>query len=105
MKKLFIITLMGLLLSVGVMAQHTYAIKITPTTSKVKIDSCVWVFNDLRVKSCTYVEKLDLFLIESKNFLPKLILVDYFGGYGFNIVEWSEDVKDFQMYIMPKKKE
>jgi hypothetical protein len=103
--KMLIMVSIGLLLNYAGVAQHSYVIKITPTTSQVMIDSCIKIFNDLSIKNCVYVAKSDIFLVEAKNFLPKLILVDYFGGYGFSITEWSEDIKKAQMYIIPSKKD
>lgn len=104
MKK-FLLLLIGLFISVSVMSQHRYLATVKVVNQKVADKTICEIFTDLGATKCEASGNNDYLIVETKKFLPRVIVEDHFISQGYEVILFVEMEIKPTMYVIPAKKD
>jgi hypothetical protein len=85
--------------------QHRYLATVKNVYSEDSVKAVCNMFTDLKAISCEYSQANHYFKIETKNFLPRVIVEDYFICQGYYITFFVEVEDRPILFKMPAKKD
>jgi len=87
------------------MSQHRYLATVKGVYSPDSVKCVCQMFTELRAIKCEYSEFNHYFKIETKTFLPRVIVEDYFIAMGYNLTFFVEVETNPTFFVIPAKKD
>lgn len=104
MKKLFVLLIM-LFVSMSITAQHRYLVTVKGVYSQDSVKFVCEAFKELRATKCEYSTINHYFKIETKTFLPSVIVEDYFSAQGYYVTMFMEVEEKPILFTIPSRKD
>jgi hypothetical protein len=105
MVKRFLLIIALSLLAFISYGQHRYLATVKNVYSIDSVNFVNNMFKDLGVTNCEYSKVNHYFKIETKNFLPRMIVEDYFLCQGYYLTFFVEVEEKPILFKMPTKKD
>ena len=105
MVKRFLLIIVLSLLAFISYGQHRYLVTVKDVYSTDSAKMVCNMFTDLKAISCEYSQVNHYFKIETKNFLPRVIVEDYFMCQGYRVTFFVEVEDKPVLFKMPAKKD
>lgn len=105
MVKRFLLIIALSLLAYISYGQHRYLVTVKDVYSTDSVKMVCSMFADLKATNCEYSQANHYFKIETKNFLPRVIVEDYFTCQGYHVTFFIEVEEKSMLFKMPAKKD
>ncbi len=86
-------------------AQHRYLATVKGVYSPDSVKFVCDAFKELRATKCEYSEVNHYFKIETKTFLPLVIVEDYFSAQGYYVTMFIEVEEKPILFTIPSRKD